>query len=382
MKKLFYLGLAGLGLFEILDVYFIMPMPGSQRMNSIGVAYFLYDYRWIFRTIFVLMMAIGAVNVFRGKRKWLPAVLLFIVLVITYYFNFKMTADHMFGQPAGLTFKSKEQNLLPDSGVVISVANQGQVKAYPIRYIVYHHQVQDTVGGKPVIVTYCSVCRTGRVFEPTVGGKHEKFRLVGMDHFNAMFEDATTHSWWRQVTGEAIAGKLTGEALPEVESNQLTIGKLFALYPNALVMQPDPGSTWAYDSLGRFERGKSRNGLTRRDSISWKDKSWVVGIKIGSESKAYDWTMLKQQRVINDKLDGKPIVLVLSDDEQSFSAFERPADSEPFTVHKDTLIANGQAYDFSGRDLTSTHSRLKGVKAYQEFWHSWKTFHPETKQYN
>ena len=29
MKKLFYLGLALLVLFEIADVYFIMPMPGS-----------------------------------------------------------------------------------------------------------------------------------------------------------------------------------------------------------------------------------------------------------------------------------------------------------------------------------------------------------------
>jgi len=39
MKKLFYFGLLGLGLFEILNVYFIMPMPGSQQMNSIDVAF-------------------------------------------------------------------------------------------------------------------------------------------------------------------------------------------------------------------------------------------------------------------------------------------------------------------------------------------------------
>ena len=43
MKKLFYIGLIGLGLFEILKVYFIMPMPGSQQMESIDIAYFLVN---------------------------------------------------------------------------------------------------------------------------------------------------------------------------------------------------------------------------------------------------------------------------------------------------------------------------------------------------
>jgi hypothetical protein len=47
MKKLFWFGLIGLLLFEIANVYFIMPMPGSQQMNSIDLAYFLYKWRWI-----------------------------------------------------------------------------------------------------------------------------------------------------------------------------------------------------------------------------------------------------------------------------------------------------------------------------------------------
>ena len=110
----------------------------------------------------------------------------------------------------------------------------GIVKAYPIRFMSYHHQVQDTVGGMPLIITYCNVCRTGRAFLPVVRGQHERFRLVGMDHYNAMFEDATTGSWWRQSTGEAVAGPLKGQVLPEAESMQLTVKKLFELYPDAL----------------------------------------------------------------------------------------------------------------------------------------------------
>ena len=42
MKNLFYASVVGLVLFEIANVYFIMPMPGSQEINSIDLAYWLY----------------------------------------------------------------------------------------------------------------------------------------------------------------------------------------------------------------------------------------------------------------------------------------------------------------------------------------------------
>jgi len=379
MKKLFYVGIVGIILFEILNVYFIMPMPGSQRMNSINVAYFLYSFRWFFRILFGLMIGFGIVTEFQ-KRKWLPAIACIIAIAIIYLFNFEMVADHMFKQPSQLSFQSKDKNTLNDSSMVVAVENNGEVKAYPIRYIVYHHQVQDVVGGKSMIITYCSVCRTGRVYEPTVKGKPEKFRLVGMDHFNAMFEDETTKSWWRQVNGEAITGSLKGEALPEVESVQLSIKKLFELYPNALVMQLDEASKSNYDSLGRFEHGKSKGSLTRTDSSSWNDKSWVVGLQVGKSSKAYDWNKLKEMRIINDKIGEKPIVLVLSTDNQSFVAFERSSEAETFATRNDTLIVNDKRYNFSGHDM-ATSQQLKKVNAFQEFWHSWKTFHPQTEQY-
>lgn len=381
MKKIFYVGVAGIALFEILKVYFIMPMPGSQQMNSLDVAYFLHSYRWYFRVAFGIMIVVGAFQAFQGRYKWIPALALAAALYVVYTFNFEMLAEKMFRQPENLTFKPQAENLLKDSSIVIGVEHNGEAKAYPIRFILYHHQVQDTIGGKPMIITYCNVCRTGRVFEPTVKDHHEKFRLVGMDHFNAMFEDVSTNSWWRQVTGEAVAGPLKGEMLPEVQSSQLTLKKWFELYPGAVVMQLDETSKESYDSLGKFERGRSKGKLTRTDSLSWKDKSWVVGIQIDAESKAYDWNRLKEERIINDNLGGKPIVLALSGDDQSFAAFERPSRTENFTIRNDTLFVNDKVYNFSGRDLASLSERLKGVKAYQEFWHSWRTFHPNTKQY-
>ena len=166
MKVLFYGGLIGLGLFEILNVYFIMPMPGSQQMNSIDVAYFLYSYRWIFRFVLVTMILLGAVAAFRSGRKWTPIIAMIPVVAITYLFNFRMTADHMFVQPKKIAFKSRLENTLSDSSIVITVTKGGEAKAYPIRYIQYHHQVRDSIDGQPIMVTYCNVCRTGRVFQP------------------------------------------------------------------------------------------------------------------------------------------------------------------------------------------------------------------------
>jgi hypothetical protein len=379
MKTLFYTGLILLAIFEFLKVYFIMPMPGSQEINTIDVAYFLHHNRWLLRGAFLLMIAIGAFRAFQIKRKWIPVVALIPVIVIVYFFNFKMTAERIFREPESLVFKGRADNFLNDSTVVIAVAHAGEAKGYPIRFIVYHHQVRDTIGGRPIMVTYCSVCRTGRVYEPIVNGAPETFRLVGMDHFNAMFEDEKTKSWWRQSTGEAVTGSLKGVILPEVESIQVSTNKFFSLYPFGKIMQAETETWPKYDSLGRFEKGKSKGKLTRKDTLAWHNKSWIVGLQLGKNTKAYDWDDLKNMEVINDKIGGIPVMLTISSDGASFAAFERSSEDETFSILNDSLISNKSRYDFSGKD--GSGNKLKRVKAYQEFWHSWKTFHPETEIY-
>jgi len=378
MKKYFYFGALGLLIFEILNVYFIMPMPGSQNMNSLDLAYFLYSWRWAFRSVFGIMLCLGITQVFRSGRKWIPAITLLCTTVIVYLFNFKMSADHMFMQAKNTVFKSQADNQLPGGRLVIGVENNGEARAYPIQFLAYHHQVRDTIGGKPVMVTYCSVCRTGRVYEPLVNGKPETFRLVGMDHYNAMFEDANTGSWWRQSTGEAVEGRLKGKTLPEIYSQQMTVDKWFEMYPQGKVMQADESSVDNYDPLARFEAGKSLGNLTRTDSLSWKDKSWVLGIQRGNLSKAYNWNDLKKKRIINDVIGQTPVVMVIATDGKCFAAFERPS-SEIFTINHDTLFSGSTKYNFSGRNIDLPSNRLQPVNAYQEFWHSWKTFHPHTQ---
>lgn len=358
-----------------------MPMPGSQQMNSIDGAYFLHYWRWAFRIIFWAMIVIGSFSVFSGRMKWLPALLLIIVAGITYATNYEMAADTMFYQPSQVILVNGSANKVTNERLVIGIEENGEAKAYPIQYIGYHHQVQDNLGGKPVIVTYCTVCRTGRVFEPIVDGKKEEFRLVGMDHFNAMFEDATTGSWWRQANGEAIAGSLKGQQLPEIPSTQTTLGQWLKLHPDSKIMQPDPQYQAKYDSMSNYESGRGRSALTKTDTSSWERKSWVIGIATKSGSKAFDWNRLKKDRIVNEKVGGTPVALVLASDNQSFFAFDRTNVKVPLVLRSDTLFSDVAAYDLIGRRISGNGEDLRRINAYQEFWHSWKTFHPETEKY-
>ena len=379
MKKLFWLGLIGLLLFEIANVYFIMPMQGSQEMNSVDLSYFLHKWRWIFRIGFGILIIVGLVKS-NWRRKWLPLIAIFLLAAVSYMANFKMAADHMFYQPQKKWMVNAAANEVDANRLVIGVVNNGEAKAYPIRFLGYHHQVQDTIGGKPVMVTYCTVCRTGRVFEPIINGKNESFRLVGMDHFNAMFEDATTKSWWRQVTGEAIIGRLKGYKLPEVYSTQTSLAAWLLLNPHSLIMQADSSFINSYDTTLKFESGKSKSKLTGTDSLSWKDKSWIAGIKAGKERKAYDWNTLMAARMIHDRIKNIPVLLVLGDDDKTFFAFERPSENAVFTLNRDTLTYNNHYYRIDGKGIDTSYS-LKPLPVYQEFWHSWRTFNPATEKF-
>jgi hypothetical protein len=266
--------------------------------------------------------------------------------------------------------------------LVLGIEINGQAKAYPIQYLGYHHQVRDTVGGAPVMVTYCTVCRTGRVFSPSVNGKPETFRLVGMDHFNAMFEDANTRSWWRQATGEAVAGPLKGARLPELPVSQTGLRAWLALHPNSLIMQPDSTFSEDYSDMETYDIGLNRGALTTTDTLSWQDKSWVAGIAIDKKSsRAFDWNRLKQERIIQGKVGETPVVLILADDNKSFFAFQRPDSITLFSFKNDTLYCGEKTWNLLGRSANPADDNLQSIPVYQEFWHSWRTFHPHTTRY-
>ena len=382
MKKIFYVAVAGLVLFETAKVYFIMPMPGSQDMDSLPLAYFLHHWRWVFRLGFGLLLLAGVRSAWQAAR-WGAVAALAVVTAVLYLFNVEMTAEKMFYPPRTLRLADASANTVPLDKLVIGFADRsGQATAYPIQFLGYHHQVRDQVGATPVMVTYCNVCRSGRVFSPLLHGKAETFRLVGMDHFNAMFEDATTGSWWRQATGEAVAGPLRGTQLIELPSSQATLQEWLALHPISRVMQPDSTFTAEYADMDSYDVGLDRGPLTGTDTASWHDKSWVVGLQLSPRAaKAYDWNRLKRERVINDTMGNQPVVIALAADGQSFFAFQRPDPAAVFVLQHDTLVSGDRAWQLTGLAIAPTTDNLQKVPAYQEFWHSWRSFHPYTTRY-
>ncbi len=373
---LFLLGILLLLVPEIMRVYFIMPFPGSQEDmptddSRVSIAYWLHNNIWWVRLIGLGLVIGPFIHYLRVGNWWkriavvIPAALCVLVF---YAFNYKFMADKMFYPPKSKVMSSSHPTHLrqwEDStayDLVLSVAHNGDARAYPIELIGYHHQVTDTIGGEPVLVTYCTVCRTGRAWSPEVNGEQETFRLVGMDHFNAMFEDSRTKSWWRQVNGECVAGPLKGQQLAEVRSEQLTLGEFWERYPQGLVMQADTNFTEEYEGLAGFDEGTINSGLERRDTASWQMKSWVVGVVHKGQARAYDWNELLARWEIEDTLGGDTVVI-----RARMGGFEIGRRwSYQDTIHDETVLVEEEN---------------SGIPAYQEFWHSWRTFHPNTTRY-
>jgi hypothetical protein len=252
-----------------------------------------------------------------------------------------MSADHLFYQPGKIIFKGATTNQVDLNRLIIGVVMHSEAKAYPIRFIGYHHQV--------------------------------------MDHYNAMLEDATTHSWWRQVTGEAIIGPRKGQHLPEVFSQQSSLAEWLKQYPLSLIMQADSTYIDEYSNNTDYETGKSRKELTGTDTLSWKPKSWVVGVTAGKHTKAYDWNRLKVERIIQDHIHGTPVLIVMNQDTAGFYAFERPNSLDKFMLNDNVLTLGNHHFKINGKGIDTTFN-LKVLPAYQEFWHSWSFFHRETAQ--
>jgi hypothetical protein len=142
---------------------------------------------------------------------------------------------------------------------VITVEIDGaDPRAYPIRYLIWHEIVNDTVGGVPVAVTYCPLCNSGMTFDRRVRGRVLSFGVSGkLRHSDMVMYDRQTQSWWQQAVGRGIVGEMTGTELRQLPSWMESWDQFRARNPQGLVMA-EP----AYDrSYGRNPyRGYDRSG--------------------------------------------------------------------------------------------------------------------------
>ncbi len=142
--------------------------------------------------------------------------------------------DHPAFQPAG------NETSLSARDPVISLEIEGDARAYPLRILIWHEIVNDTVGGKPVAVTYCPLCNAAIVFDRTLDGQVLDFGTSGLlRHSDLVMYDRQTDSWWQQFTGMGIAGAYTGKTLAYLPARLESWSDFTARFPDGKVLVPN-----------------------------------------------------------------------------------------------------------------------------------------------
>lgn len=128
---------------------------------------------------------------------------------------------------------------LPPTEPVIGFAVGGDARAYPLRVMMWHEIVNDTVGGVPVAVTYCPLCNAAIAFDRRVGGRVLDFGTTGkLRHSDLVMYDRQTESWWQQFTGRAIVGEMTGAKLEMLPVRLESFARFRARHPEGKVLLP------------------------------------------------------------------------------------------------------------------------------------------------
>ena len=306
---------------------------------------------------------------------------------------------------------------LPQEEPVLSVEIDGQARAYPIRYLLFHEIVNDELGGTPLAVTYCPLCNTGVVFErPTIRGEVLSFGVSGLLlHSNLVMVDRETGSLWSQVLGEAIGGELEGRRLEILPAQTVSWGDWAAAHPRGLVLQPPSFAplgpkTGAIPPYGLnpyrgYDRGERpplfRGSIDRRLPALAR----VLGIRTGRDALAVPFALLERRAVggwsaLEVGPGGDPIVVFWH--AGTVSAVDAPllTDSRDVGAAGAFLpLIDGERLRFVAtrggivdRETRSTWSivgiatagplegaRLEAVLAIDSFWFDWAAFHPQTR---
>lgn len=291
---------------------------------------------------------------------------------------------------------AREAGFLTDREKVFGVSAGGAHHAWPARYLSWHEMVNDTVGGEPVSVSFCTLCNTaiawsGRTASGGAGARWT-FGTSGLLYrSNKLMVDRQTWTLWSQLTGEPVVGKMvdTPDRLDMVPLTVTTWKEWRRAHPDTTVTKLDPsfGARWGYD----YRPGAADH---RRKGVSFPvwlksavlpDKEEVYGLRLGGKAKAWPVARVVHDRIILDRLGDVDLVLVGDAESGAVRAYRR--ESKVFQ----TGAAPGELRDETGRVWTITEEglvpggegavplpRVPGVVA---FWFGWYGFYPQTEVY-
>lgn len=271
---------------------------------------------------------------------------------------------------------------------VLAVTIAGEARAYPIRTMGYHYIVNDTVGGVPIAVTYCTLCHTGLVWNRMLDGQLLRFRLAGVNNGNALMRDEQTSSIWQQSTGEAIFGPLKGKHLDLVHSDELTFALWRKERPQGQVLKPNKQYASEYDPKDWEKHVETTRTVVDTTSTGIGAHQLILGITVAGKNKAYPIEPILATRLIQDQVAGSPVLVVVGLDKASIRVFEARLDGETtdltFTKGEGEKVMldaeTGSAWNFQGCAVEGklVGRCLREIDSHKDYWFDWMNHHPET----
>jgi hypothetical protein len=291
---------------------------------------------------------------------------------------------HPYDSPA---FASADEVKVDPDDKVLAVRVGQEARAYPIRTMGYHHIVNDTLGGRAIAVTYCTLCHTGMVWGRVVDGTTLHFRLAGINNGNALLRDEQTGTIWQQSTGEAIFGPLKGRQLELVPSDELTFALWRREQPQGQVLKPDVPYEPEYDPKDWERHVVATRTVVDTTRSGIAPHQLMIGVTVDGQSKAYPIEAILAAKLIQDRVEGLPVVVVVGADGASIRAFNATMDDggtltfaggEGETAMRDAQT--GSAWNFQGCAVEGKFAGrcLKQIDAHKDYWFDWMNHHPRS----
>ncbi len=286
---------------------------------------------------------------------------------------------------------------------VLALEVGGEARAYPLQILMWHEIVNDTVGGRPVVATYCPLCNSGLVYDRVVDGRPLDFGTSGMLYkSDLVMYDRQTHSLWAQMEGRAIVGARAGARLASLPANTIAYGEFKAIYPRGVVLSRETGHARAYgkNPYAGYDQPDSPPFLFRGPLDARRPpKERVVGVVVAGVARAYPWPAVAKRGVVHDTIEGERLVVLHRPGALSALDASTIADSRAIgatavfspVVDGAALTLEPTPDGFRDRQTGSAWTllghavrgplagkRLRPIAHVDAFWFAWAAFHPST----
>ena len=192
------------------------------------------------------------------------------------------------GIPAldGPRFESADASTWSDRERVLGISIGGESRAYPVAILDWHELVNDTLGGQPIVVSYCPLCRTGMVFDRRIGEKVRRFGVSGLLYrSDVLMFDRETESLWSQIKAEAVTGPLRGTRLTLLRSSMEDWGTWRRAHPESTILSRETGFARNYDRspYGGYADSRELYFPVPRDR-RYHPKTPTLGVRVAGEA--------------------------------------------------------------------------------------------------